>query len=129
MVWITRAAKGGWGTQGRGKHPQRIFSVLFLPSQWAQKRHLGYRGTKITVRQCLSEIVSQLSRNYPHRGHENCESKIVSRQWGDSFRRETSRCLAGPSGLRVIFIPFKTSITWMFLRLFLPCKINYCLAR
>ena len=25
-------------------------------------------------------------------------SKIVSRQWGDNFCRETSRCLAGPCG-------------------------------
>ena len=28
----------------------------------------------------------------------NCESKIASRQWGDNFCRETSICLAGPSG-------------------------------
>ena len=28
-------------------------------------------------------------------GEGNCESKIVSRQWGDNFCRETSRCLAG----------------------------------
>ena len=31
-------------------------------------------------------------------GEGNCESKIVSRQWGDNFCPETSRCLAGPSG-------------------------------
>ena len=31
-------------------------------------------------------------------GEGNCESKIVSRQWGDNFCRGTSRCLAGPSG-------------------------------
>ena len=29
-------------------------------------------------------------------GEGNCESKIVSRQWGDNFYPETSRCLAGP---------------------------------
>ena len=67
----------------------------------------------------------QLSRNYPRRegtlergnnalscgqetvlggilgdnlGEGNCESKIVSKHWGDNFCRETSRCLAGPSG-------------------------------
>ena len=32
-------------------------------------------------------------------GEGNCESKIVSRQWGVNSCRETSRCLAGPSGL------------------------------
>ena len=32
-------------------------------------------------------------------GEGNCESKIASRQWGDNFCRETSICLAGPSGL------------------------------
>ena len=31
-------------------------------------------------------------------GEGNCGSKIVSRQWGDNFCREASRCLAGPSG-------------------------------
>ena len=31
-------------------------------------------------------------------GEGNCESKIVARQWGVNFYRETSRCLAGPSG-------------------------------
>ena len=31
-------------------------------------------------------------------GEGNCESKIASRQWGDNFCRETSICLAGPSG-------------------------------
>ena len=30
-------------------------------------------------------------------GEVNCESKIVARQWGVNFCRETSRCLAGPS--------------------------------
>ena len=70
-------------------------------------------------------FVSQLSRNYPHRGGDlergkkpplvgvrdglggilgdnlgegNCESKIVLRERGDNFCREASRCLAGPSG-------------------------------
>ena len=33
-------------------------------------------------------------------GEGNCESKIVARQWGVNFCRETSRCLAGPSGSR-----------------------------
>ena len=68
----------------------------------------------------------KLSRNYPHRGanlerekrgkkalscggetvwetclgESNCESKSVSRQWGDNSCRETSRCLAAPSGSR-----------------------------
>ena len=28
----------------------------------------------------------------------NCESKIASRRWGDNICRETSICLAGPSG-------------------------------
>ena len=73
---------------------------------------------------CLETIfLSQLSRNYPHRegnfergkcpllwargnlggisgdnlGEGHCESKIVSRQWGDNFCRETSKCLAGLS--------------------------------
>ena len=32
-------------------------------------------------------------------GEGNCESKTVSRHRGDNFCRETSRCLAGPSGL------------------------------
>ena len=31
-------------------------------------------------------------------GEGNCESINVSRRWGDNFRRETSRYLAGPSG-------------------------------
>ena len=31
-------------------------------------------------------------------GEGNCESKVVARQWGVNFCRETSRCLAGPSG-------------------------------
>ena len=31
-------------------------------------------------------------------GEGNCESKIASRQWGVNFCRETSICLAGPSG-------------------------------
>ena len=84
----------------------------------------GCRGAK----NCRETIfVSQLSRNYPHRGGNfergknpllwgrdslggilgdnlgegNCESKIVSRQWGDNFCRETSRCLAGPSGREI----------------------------
>ena len=34
-------------------------------------------------------------------GEGNCESKIASRQWGDNFCRETSICLAGPSGFPV----------------------------
>ena len=34
-------------------------------------------------------------------GEGNCESKIASRQWGDNFCRETSICLAGPSGKEV----------------------------
>ena len=34
-------------------------------------------------------------------GEGNCESKTVSRQWGDDFCRETSICLAGPSGQSV----------------------------
>ena len=38
-------------------------------------------------------------------GEGNCESKIVSRQWGDNFCCETSRCLAGPSGKRRISGP------------------------
>ena len=29
----------------------------------------------------------------------NCESKIVSTQWGDTVCRGTSRCLAGPNDL------------------------------
>ena len=32
-------------------------------------------------------------------GEGKCESRIAPRQWGDNFCRETSRCLAGPSGL------------------------------
>ena len=35
-------------------------------------------------------------------GEGNCESKIVSRQRGDNFCPETSRCLAGPSGLKFL---------------------------
>ena len=31
-------------------------------------------------------------------GEGNCKSKIAARQWGVSFCREASRCLAGPSG-------------------------------
>ena len=37
-------------------------------------------------------------------GEGNCESKIASRQWGDNFCRETSICLAGPSGLVFFFL-------------------------
>ena len=33
-------------------------------------------------------------------GEGNRESKIASRHWGENFCRETSRCLAGPSGKR-----------------------------
>ena len=72
------------------------------------------------LKNCRETIfVSHLSRNYPHRGvafpllwgrdslggilgdnlgEGYCESKIASRQWGDNFGRETSICLAGPSG-------------------------------
>ena len=43
----------------------------------------------------------QFSKHF--RGQFGCEgnreSKIVARQWGVNFRCETSRCLAGPSGL------------------------------
>ena len=88
-------------------------------SQWARRDRLMSRG-----KNCRETIfVSHLSRNYPHRGvnfeekspllwgrdslggilgdnlgEGNCESKIASRQWGDNFCRETSICLAGPSG-------------------------------
>ena len=36
-------------------------------------------------------------------GEGTCESKIVSRQSGDNFSCETSRCLAGPSGQWLVF--------------------------
>ena len=36
-------------------------------------------------------------------GEGNCESKIASRQWGDNFCRETSICLAGPSGFGPLY--------------------------
>ena len=93
---------------------------LGMLTQWTRRDILMSRD-----KNCREIIfVSQLSRNYPHRGGNfergkmpslvgerqcgrhlkrelrdfNCESKIVSRQWGVKFCRETSRCLAGPSG-------------------------------
>ena len=91
-----------------------------FPTQWARRDTLMSRG-----KNCRETIfVSQLSRGYPHRGGNferkkcpllwardifggmlrdnlgegNCEPKIVARQWGVNFCRETSRCLAGPFG-------------------------------
>ena len=76
------------------------------------------RGIKITARQFLSLNVlaitlttgvilkgpktlsweeRQFARHFKRQlGEGNCESKTVSRQWGDNFCCETSRCLAGP---------------------------------
>ena len=76
-------------------------------TQWAKRDTLMLQG-----KNCRETIfVSQLSRSYPRRrgnfergknalscGRGNCESKIVARQWGVNFCRETSRCLAGPFG-------------------------------
>ena len=87
-----------------------------------QKRHPDVAGQTLP----RDNFVSQLSRNCPHRGgyfergrkalssggeivweaswetiwaRAIASQKIVSRQRGDNFCRETSRCLAGPSGL------------------------------
>ena len=97
------------------------FPMIISHSQWAERDTLMSRRKK--RRETI--FVSQLSRSYPHRrgnferkkcpflwardsfggilgdnlGEGNCESKVVVRQWGVNFCRETSRCLAGPSGL------------------------------
>ena len=66
--------------------------VLELPSP---------QGFILKEEKCPSLVGERQFGRYFRRqlGEGNCESKIVSRQWGDDFCRETSRCLAGPSGL------------------------------
>ena len=93
---------------------KNYFYRHFGVSEWARRDTLMSRD-----RNCRETfLVSQLSRSYPRRGGNlkeekvpnfggilgdnlgegNCESKIVARHWGHNFCRETSRCLAGPSG-------------------------------
>ena len=83
-----------------------------------QKRHLDVAGRKLPLDNFCLLIVSQFHSprgnfergQMPSRdslggilgdnlGVGSCESKIIPRQWGDNFCRETSRCVAGPSGL------------------------------
>ena len=119
----------GWGrVLWDGGPPMSLLKVNDLPV--GQKRHLDVAGQKLP----RDNFVSQLSRSYPHRGvmlkekrmpslvgerqfggilgdtlgEGNCESKIVARQWGVHFCRETARRLSGPSGLfsRVLFFLF-----------------------
>ena len=59
-------------------------------AQGEQKRRKDNKKNR--TNRCCTLVVARLSSSY------NCESKTVSRQWGDNFCRETSRSLAGPSG-------------------------------
>ena len=117
---------------GRGWHEQilpipEIHTTSALLFSYAPHSRRARRGISMPRgKNCRETIcVSQLPRNYSHRGGNlerrkkkpllwgrgnlggilrdnlgegNCESKIAARQWGVNFCREASRCLARLSG-------------------------------
>ena len=109
-------------TRATKRHPPKKQRAKKAPQNpVGQKRHLDVAGQKLPRDNFCLSVVSQLpspggviskEAKIPllwargnlggilgdSLGRGNCESKINPRQRGDKFCRETSRCLAWPSG-------------------------------